>query len=290
MITTSLTNNNLTIIIDNENAESETYSVNSSHPKWSEILEATRTKNKELILKLLDTAGSILKYSNGDITIDKGNLFYKGVQIGGVVVDRILDFHSKNLPFETIVRFLKKLLNNPSKKAKYELYKFLEHKNMPLTPDGNFLAYKGLTNEYWSIHSGNLTMISGKVNERGQIFNGIGEEIECERNQVCDDRNVGCSTGIHAGSLSYAKNFAGSGKIVIVEINPSDVVSVPIDCEHQKLRTCKYKVIAEFERALDDTYTSDYSSPLSDEDYDEDYDEDEDYDDESYDDDDGIID
>jgi hypothetical protein len=35
-----------------------------------------------------------------------------------------------------------------------------------------------------------------------------------------------------------------------VEINPADVVSIPTDCNFQKLRTCKYKVVAEHELPL----------------------------------------
>ena len=31
---------------------------------------------------------------------------------------------------------------------------------------------------------------------------------------------------------------------MLVEIDPSDVVSVPLDCDCQKLRTAKYKVVA----------------------------------------------
>ena len=39
---------------------------------------------------------------------------------------------------------------------------------------------------------------------------------------------------------------------MVVEINPADVVSVPNDCDCQKLRTCKYKVAALFERKLEE--------------------------------------
>ena len=34
---------------------------------------------------------------------------------------------------------------------------------------------------------------------------------------------------------------------MVVEIDPSDVVSVPHDCECQKLRTSKYKVVGLYE-------------------------------------------
>jgi hypothetical protein len=34
---------------------------------------------------------------------------------------------------------------------------------------------------------------------------------------------------------------------MIVKVNPMDAVSVPHDCQHQKLRVCQYEVVAEME-------------------------------------------
>ena len=48
---------------------------------------------------------------------------------------------------------------------------------------------------------------------------------------------------------------------MIVKIDPADVVSVPNDCECQKLRTCKYVVVSlheTIETPLDDGLNSDY--------------------------------
>ena len=51
-----------------------------------------------------------------------------------------------------------------------------------------------------------------------------------------------------AGSYNYAKGYASNGgNLMVVEINPADVVSVPYDCECQKLRTYKYKVVGHYE-------------------------------------------
>jgi hypothetical protein len=53
--------------------------------------------------------------------------------------------------------------------------------------------------------------------------------------------------------LEYAKSFGGVGsRLLIVEINPADVVSVPLDSSCQKLRTAKYKVVSEFVRPLNE--------------------------------------
>jgi len=82
------------------------------------------------------------------------------------------------------------------------------------------------------------------------------------RNKVDDDKNIGCSYGFHAGTLEYATGFACSNdKLVLVEIDPADVVSIPTDCNFQKLRTCRYKVVAEYERPLEEqVYQSRFST------------------------------
>ena len=45
---------------------------------------------------------------------------------------------------------------------------------------------------------------------------------------------------------------------MVVEIDPRDVVSVPLDCDQQKLRTCKYKVVSLFEKKLEEPMCDDY--------------------------------
>ena len=61
---------------------------------------------------------------------------------------------------------------------------------------------------------------------------------------IDDDARVACSHGLHVGSSLTPWTFA-RGKVVIVKVNPKDVVSVPHDCNCQKLRTCAYTAVAE---------------------------------------------
>jgi hypothetical protein len=156
---------------------------------------------------------------------------------------------------------------NPSRRAVNELYSFLAHKNMPITDAGTFLAYKSVRSDYTDHHTGNFN-------------NSIGNTLQMIRNNVCDDHNQGCSVGFHAGSLEYASSFGGQDSILlIVEIDPADVVSVPSDCNCQKLRTCKYKVVAKYDGPLPQHYTknaeSAYDAYKEDEKYDDDLDWDE---------------
>ena len=68
--------------------------------------------------------------------------------------------------------------------------------------------------------------------------------------------------------------------MLIVEIDPADVVSVPSDCNCQKLRTCKYTVVAKYDGPLPEHYTKDAASAYDpqDDSEDEEYDDDSDWD------------
>jgi hypothetical protein len=232
--------------------------VSNGQPQWEPVLEAIRNNDEKQLHAVLSVANTIMSFTEGNVTVKDNQVFYRNVPLDNYVVEKVLDFAKNKLPLQPILRFINNLMKNPSRRAVQELYKFLEHKNMPITPDGNFLAYKGVQSDYYSKTAGTIIVIKGKVRD-GKIYNGIGEEIEVERNGVCDDKNLGCSSGLHAGSVQYATDFGRGGRVVIVEINPADVVSVPDDCSCQKLRACRYKVVGEYEVPLDHNYNNSYS-------------------------------
>jgi len=242
--------------------DGKTFVADKSHRNFETIktmLGSDETETSKLV-DLFDITSTVNRYCEGKILVKHGAVTFNGVPMENYVTQKILQFMGENLPVEPIVNFLNRIMKNPSRRAVSELYKFLEHKNMPLTPDGCFLAYKGVQKDYWSKHANRLTrVVRGKVNDSGQLYNAVGEVIEVERNSVCDDASVGCGEGIHAGSLKYANDWAGcDGRLMIVKIDPVDVVSVPTDCSCQKLRTCKYEVVSEQvdRSALSDTMTN----------------------------------
>ncbi|MAR20684.1 MAG: hypothetical protein CMD25_01275, partial [Flavobacteriales bacterium] len=132
------------------------------------------------------------------------------------------------------------LMENPSMQSQQELYDFLEHENLPVTEDGCFLAYKAVRSDF-------------KDKWKGTFDNSVGQVCEMRRAKVDDNRKVGCSQGLHAGALNYVANYGSvdaGDNIVIVKINPQDVVSVPSDCDCEKLRTCKYEVVGLYQGEL----------------------------------------
>ncbi len=233
--------------------EEESYTIRKEHSNWDAAKAALLSQDWDGLKLAMDIPSTIVNLSEGNISVENGVLKYKDLPIHNVVASRILELIQQKLPFRPLMKFLDKLMSNPSRRAVNELYTFLKHKNMPFTPDGNFLAYKSLRRDWTDHHT-------------GKFNNEVGEVLEMTRNAVCDDADVGCSYGFHAGSLDYAQSFGGDqSHVVVVEIDPTDVVSVPKDCDCQKLRTAKYKVVGVFSRALEepivDTYfQGDYDS------------------------------
>jgi len=257
MIPYILTEQSLTVVI-----EGKAHTMNNNHPAWEQAKQALSDEDWGRLESQFDVESAVQDYLDEDaeIEVKDGAVFYKNEAVHNQVVDRILDFMRQNLPYQPLVKFLGKLMDNPSRRAVEELYTFLEHKSMPLTPEGNFLAYKGVNHDFTDNYSRSFD-------------NSVGQTLEMRRNGVCDNADVGCSSGFHAGSYDYAKSYAsGGGNLMVVEIDPSDVVSVPRDCDCQKLRTSKYKVVAHYE-TIDspplehDLYDSGYESDYDDEDY-----------------------
>jgi hypothetical protein len=145
---------------------------------------------------------------------------------------------------------MENLMKNPSKRSVDQVYGFLEKNNLPITEDGCFLAFKKVRRDYLDIHS-------------GTIDNSIGQVVEMDRNLVDDNPDSHCSSGLHFCSESYLGSFGGgSDPVMILKIDPADVVSIPTDYNGAKGRCCKYEVIAQvngqpkdaFATVVDKTY------------------------------------
>jgi hypothetical protein len=273
---------NLTVILNNSS-----YQVLPDHLNYKMILESLPTATEDELLELVDLPKAVATFSDGLVTIKDGVVYYDNETVHGSISKRILEFMSKGLPFQPLVNFLNNLMENPSMQSQQELYDFLEHEYLPITEDGHFLAYKAVRKDF-------------KDKYRGSFDNSVGNVVTMKRAKVDDNRSRGCSDGLHAGALNYVANYGSvdaGDKIVIVKINPRDVVSVPSDCNFEKLRTCRYEVVGEYTGELlkplysatldqgvknvsdEEEYSDEYDwSWNEEEDYDlEDDDEDEDY-------------
>ncbi len=216
--------------------DGEVFTISDTQPNFKQALKAREDKNLDELLMALKPLTIVERAASslGTIRLDGDRVFAGDRELRGVIIDRILEFKRDGIDFKYLLNFLDRLQANPSKTAIDELYLFLESSAtpLPITEDGFFLAYKKVKSNFKDIHSGKVDYTIGKV-------------VEMPRNQVDDVRDRTCSYGLHFCSLDYLKSFGGSSDpIVIVKIDPGDVVSIPSDYKNTKGRTCKMEVVA----------------------------------------------
>ncbi|OUU16276.1 MAG: hypothetical protein CBC05_08775 [Crocinitomicaceae bacterium TMED45] len=277
--------------IINENSltifwEGKPYTLRKDHVNFNVAKSAILEARYDDLGDLLDIAKAVEDFVQGDVEVKDEVVYYKGHRLHGVVVDKLLEMLRAGMKDSApLVNFITRLQSNPSANSVNELYSFMSYKSLPNTPEGKILGYKGVQSDFWS-NTGNADTIvlQGQTNERHQIFNGVGETIEVARRCVDDNKDHHCSFGLHIGSYDYANNWAGEdGRLLIVEFDPEDAVSVPTDCDFQKLRVSKYRVVSditdtrkELDKPVYEANKPIYGSNDADleVDYDEDYDED----------------
>jgi hypothetical protein len=173
--------------------------------------------------------------ASGEVTIENGVLYYEGSPINNTLTNRIIWGISEGFDMDPYVNFLKNLMQNTSHRSIEQLFDFIERHKMGITEDGFILGYKRVTENFKDLHTRTMD-------------NSPGTVVTMPRNKVSDNPNDTCSSGLHFCSMSYLPSFGvgGGNKIVIVKVNPKDVVSVPVDHNAAKVRCCEYLVVSEY--------------------------------------------
>lgn len=192
-------------------------------------------------------------YLSGNMSIEGGVL-----KFGDFVLEETLSNHmlsllnENNVPkdeklWKSYVTFLDNLYQNVNEDIREQLFRWMDYENKTghgfgITEDGCIVGYKGCQGTILKpMSSRQGTAIVDGVEITGNIPNKVGSVISMPRSAVQYDPTIGCSTGLHVGTRDYAINWAPI--LVLVKVNPRDVVSVPYECESQKMRVCEYTVL-----------------------------------------------
>lgn len=217
-------------------ANGKFHQAHKSHPKFDEIVRLAKLKDLDAASKLIDLKTVVTAALTGSRAELRGNaVWFNGAQVHSVLGQRILTLAKEGFTVEPLLRFLENLMLNPSKRAVDELYGFLEASKLPITDDGHFLAYKSVRQDFKDHHTGSMD-------------NSVGKVVSMPRNQVDEDKDRTCSKGLHFAAHEYASGFGSSGRMVVLKINPKDVVAIPSDYNNQKGRACEYLVLEEVSR------------------------------------------
>lgn len=257
-----ITDKNVSLTLDGK-----PHIIPSSSSVHARVLEAIKAGNEDSLRNLLKPKQRIAHSTEGRIQFDGRELTFNGSVLHNAIKDRLSHLWNLGMDYQPLLRFLDNLMDNPSHRALKETYRFLEACNLPITSDGHFLAYKMVRSNYFDIYTGTMD-------------NSIGQVVEVPRNMVDEDSDRTCSNGLHACSQAYLGGYGSSGRgdrIVVVKINPRDVVAVPRDYNNSKMRVCRYEVVDELtwdDVTLSQFYTDDFGGNEPDALFDNDLDDD----------------
>ena len=187
---------------------------------------------------------------------------------------------------KAVLKFVEKTLGALTTDTQEQLFSWLLANNgFTLTADGDILGYKSVERteggQLVSIHSGPGSIkardpFTGQIKvhnySNAHLPNNPGTVVFMDRELVQHDPSVGCAPGLHVGTWNYAANQFVGDAMVLVKVNPAHVISVPYECEAQKMRVSSYEVIKEVpreDRVTERTFDVDFDSLI--EDLDDDY-------------------
>lgn len=217
----------------------EQHVVGNDHPNFTRIKDAVKFNRLSEIPALADLTTTVRRWlsSGQDFELVNDCIAYKGESFSPEITNKVLNMIDAGNSADPLFNFLRKVRNNPSKTAQDELLLFCVANGFMIHEDGDIIAYKSVRGNYTDIHS-------------GKFRNAVGDVVTMPRHQVDDNRERTCSTGLHFAAFDYASTWAGTidgvtRRLMVMKINPADVVSVPNDYANQKGRCARYEVIAE---------------------------------------------
>ena len=269
------TPNLITVMFINVDAPMQ---ITSSHPNFNKVkkkLLSNKLKSEEKLMELMrpvkmfesiigdDTNG--FNFVNGRFEcVIEGYTFKLPSSISKEVL-RVYQSKGNLLP---MFNFVKRLAANPDREIVDDLFSFIQACGLAITHSGNFLAYKIVRSDFTDIYTGTMN-------------NSPGSVVSMPRHAVEKDRNKTCSAGLHFAAWNYLDCYGRVeyDKVVILNIDPANVVSIPSDYDNQKGRAQSYKVLREVAMPEELKYYPVWSDEGV---YDDDYDDEEDEDMEDY--------
>ena len=222
----TLTNESVTLIDGGK-----THTVRKDAVNYKPLVDALVSEDFDRARGCLTTAKTVETWTRGKFKIAGNTVKCGDETLPASLADRIFKMIQAGDDPQSLLNFWDRLAKNPSWRSVNQLWNFLANAGIPIDQDGFILAYKAVNNNYTDCHT-------------GKIDNSVGTVHEMERRLISDDADTPCHFGFHVGALGYAQSFGPSDRrMIICRVDPADVVCVPKDSSHQKVRCCKYEVI-----------------------------------------------
>ena len=233
------------------------FNIPKNNEKYSEIYQAVINNDKDALDELVTTYKKLTENiktvldnlvtsednedtSNIDIKIVDKNIYCNNKIFKGLASIEFIKYIAEN-NVRMISQFKRFIFNcslNPSNASVEELYDFVVKNRLKVTPAGTILLYKWVKGDYHDCRT-------------GKFNNAPGLTIKMDRSKVNPNRHDTCSNGLHLCSYKYGKF---GDRLLLVELDPKNSVSIPSDYSQSKMRCCEYTSlmdITEFVSVMD---------------------------------------
>lgn len=211
--------------------------ISLDHPFYVEICRALQAGKDDDVMQMVNARETIaqrFEKIGTDVTVTEDaavpsgyTVEVDGLNITGRLAEMITKFRQKGMPFKALVNFWKKVQENPNATGRESIIKFLTANHVPLLPNGNFLAYKG-------VFKTSDPYVFQAQHDRTFTYR-LGHSAKLDRELCTVDVHNACGPGLHVGGFQHASTYGDT--ILDCEVDPKDVVSVPTS-EQMKLRAC----------------------------------------------------
>ena len=147
---------------------------------------------------------------------------------------------------EGAAALIKRMTKTKFEHTAQDVLSFLKRADLPLTINGDIIAYKRLNNRKGGVM---VDCHSGIVRQR------VGDEVVMPISKINLNRRQDCAAGLHIARRGYLKSFQG-GALVICLIRPEDVIVVPHRTP-DKVRVARYHIIHKVSESAAAELTSD---------------------------------
>jgi hypothetical protein len=142
----------------------------------------------------LTVSKSLTEWAQGKFTVEGEPVLLQQGEAPGEVQRPDRDMATAGEDPTPLMKFWERLQRNPSFRSVQQLWNFMDHEGIPLTPEGTFLTYKSINGDLTDHHTGQVDNTPGVVNEM-------------PRNKISDDPNEACHYGYHVGALPLCREL-----------------------------------------------------------------------------------
>jgi DNA-binding XRE family transcriptional regulator len=222
----------------------QSYSLNDTNPLYARVVDLLINKKWKQLPSVLNLAVTASNQTHGKVKIERDIITYNGTPVHDSLAQRIIGMLEAGKSVANMLIFMDRLHQNPNEESIQGLYDALAKSKTPITDDGCFPMYKVVKKRRLDTANSLGKMYDLVDCHTGTITNNPGQMVFMLRADVDHNRNNHCSHGLHVCTLGYLGSFGGE-VVIEVKVDPRDVVSVPNDYNHTKMRVSKYEVLRE---------------------------------------------